>query len=118
MTPASVRYLGRKVYAGFVVVLLSAMSHGLTPRRVGEIREKLGVDRRTLERWRQWWLETFVGSRFWKEGRARFSPPVAESTLPWSLVQRFGFRGRAGLLRLLRYLAPITVPGAWGGPGM
>ena len=33
-TPASVRFMGRRVYAGLVVVLVSAMVHGLKPERV------------------------------------------------------------------------------------
>ena len=55
-TPPSVRFMGRRVYAGLVVVLVSAMIHGLKPERVQCLREALGIDRRTLERWRQWWL--------------------------------------------------------------
>ena len=51
-TPPSVRFLGRRVYAGFVVVLLAAMSHGLSADRVRRLREITGADRRTLERWR------------------------------------------------------------------
>jgi hypothetical protein len=33
-TPPSVRFMGRRVYAGLVVVLVSAMIHGLKPARV------------------------------------------------------------------------------------
>jgi hypothetical protein len=47
-----VRFLGRKVYGGFIVVLLAAMSHGLSADRVRRLRELTGADRRTLERWR------------------------------------------------------------------
>ncbi len=48
MTPPSVRFLGRKVYLGAVVVLLSAMLHGSTPPRAARLRELFGVSRRTL----------------------------------------------------------------------
>ena len=51
-TPPSVRFLGRKVYAGFVIVLLAAMRHGLSSARVRTLREVTGASRRTLERWR------------------------------------------------------------------
>ena len=61
-TPASVRFIGRRVYAGLVVVLVSAMSHGLKPERMKLLREALGIDRRTLEQWRQWWLGIFIES--------------------------------------------------------
>ena len=107
-TPPSVRFLGRRVYWGLVVVLLSAMQHGLTPDRLRALRESLGVDRRTLERWRQWWLETFPQSAFWKAARARFSPPIDKGTLPWSLYGAFGMNRRDRLLKLLKFLSPIT----------
>jgi hypothetical protein len=42
------------------------------------IREALQIDSRTLKRWRQWWLDNFVHSSFWKAARARFMPPVCE----------------------------------------
>ena len=51
-TPPSVRFLGRKVYAGFVILLLSAMRHGLSPKRVERLCATVRVPRRTLERWR------------------------------------------------------------------
>lgn len=112
-TPESVRFLGRKVYAGLVVVLVSAMIHGLKAERVRRLREGLQIDSRTLERWRQWWLENFVRSSFWKAARARLMPLLCERTLPWSLCVRFEVERRDRLLDLLQFLAPITTPQAW-----
>ncbi len=117
-TPASVRFLGRKVYAGVVVVLLSAMMHGLKPERVNRLREKLGISVRTLNRWRDWWLRSFTGGGFWKTERARFMPILKEATLPLSLVEVFGATGWEGLVRLMKFLAPITVPARKGVVGM
>ena len=51
------RFLGRRVYAGLVIVMTTAMIHGLKPARVRRIREALQIDSRTLKRWRQWWLD-------------------------------------------------------------
>ena len=112
-TPASVRFMGRRVYVGVVVVLVSAMLHGLKPERVCCLREALGIDRRTLERWRQWWLGIFIESSFWREVRARFMPPLCLKTLPLSLCERFEVQRRDRLLDLLKFLAPITTPPAW-----
>lgn len=112
-TPPSVRFLGRRVYAGMIVVLVSAMTHGLKPERVQRLREALGVDRRTLDRWRQWWLGLFVNSAFWREARARFMPPVDHRTMPLSLCLGFEVQARERLVELLRFLAPITTPTAW-----
>jgi hypothetical protein len=108
-----VRFLGRRVYAGLVVVLVSAMIHGLNPERGKRLHEALGIDRRTLERWRQWWLSIFVESSFWREARARFMPPLCPKTMPLSLCVSFGVERRDRLLELLKFLAPITTPTAW-----
>jgi hypothetical protein len=112
-TPPSVRFMGRRVYAGLVVVLVSAMLHGLKPERVKLLREALGIDRRTLERWRQWWLGGFVESSFWQEARARFMPPLCLKTMPLSLCESFEVKRRDRLLDLLKFLTPITTPAAW-----
>jgi hypothetical protein len=107
-TPPSVRFLGRRVYWGLMVVLVSAAHHGITPERMRVLREALGIDRRTLERWRQWWLESFVQSPYWKLARARFMPLLCEQSLPLSLVRAFAV-GRPGqLIALLKFLSPIT----------
>ena len=107
-TPESVRFLGRRVYAGLVVVLVTVMIHGLEPGRVRRIREALQIDSRTLKRWRRWWLDNFVRSSFWKAMRARFMPVLCEETLPWSLWMRFELEERDHLLAVLQFLRPIT----------
>ena len=107
-TPASVRFLGRRVYLGAVVVLVTAMTHGVTPRRAAELRELLGVKRRTLERWRSWWCGVFVTSPFWRSMRERFMPPLAVGALPGSLLERFGGEAATTVTRALQFLAPIT----------
>ena len=112
-TPPSVRFLGRRVYAGVIVLLVSAMIHGLKPERVCRLREALGIDVRTLERWRQWWLGRFVESSFWREARAWFPSPLCCKTMPWSLCVYFAVERRDRLLDLLKFLAPLTTPAAW-----
>ena len=117
-TPPSVRFLGRKVYAGVVVVLVSAMMHGLKPKRVERLRQELGIDERTLERWRGWWLENFVQSGFWKGAKAQFMPRLDEDIAPLSLVEEFGAKRRDGMVKLLKFLSPITVSGGLEGLAM
>lgn len=108
ITPPSVRFLGRKVYVATVVVLLSAMMHGLQKKRVRRLQEELGIDRRTLNHWRTWWKETFVYSAFWKAKRSLFKKPVQKETMPLGLVEAFAADNSQGLLSLLLFLAPIT----------
>ena len=105
--------MGRRVYAALVVVLITTIIHGLKPARVRRIREALQIDSRTLKRWRQWWLDRFVRSSFWKTARASFMPPVCEQTLPLSLWLRFDLEGRQRPVAVLEFLSPITTPAAW-----
>jgi len=107
-TPPSVRFLGRKVYLGVVVVLISALRHGLKPDRVKCLKHHLNIDRRTLEHWLEWWLERFVRCPFWRDARARFMPILCEHSLPLALCEAFKVERRDRLLDLLKFLTPIT----------
>lgn len=107
-TPPSVRFLGRRVYLGAVVVLATAMQQGVTAVRAERLRELIGVDPRTLARWREWWMTTFVESSFWKVAKAAFSPPANESGFPLSLLARFGFDEEVQLIALLRFVKELS----------
>jgi len=93
---------------GFVVVLVSAMMHGVNEQRVKRLREVLGIDRRTLEHWRQWWKVTFVRSDFWRGKQGRLRRPIVEGQMPLGLVEAFGAWQREGLMKLMQFLSPIT----------
>ena len=54
-TPPSVRFLGRKVYLGALVILVMAMEHGLSAKRRKQLIEQLDLYPQTLARWRRWW---------------------------------------------------------------
>jgi hypothetical protein len=111
-TPCSVRFLGRRVYLGAVVVVVSAMTGGVTERRAAAMRELIGVSARTLQRWRSWWLGTVPRTVFWKGARARLVPLVDEARLPVSLLERFADDAPGDdLIACLRFLAPITTRG-------
>ena len=110
VTPPSVRFLGRKVYLGAFVILISAMRQGPTPHRVRELSNRFGADRQTIARWQVFWREHFPQTPFWKVARARVGPVVKIVTLPYSLLAAF-VRRRAdcdGWIRLLKFLSPIT----------
>jgi hypothetical protein len=112
-TPPSVRFLGRKIYLAAFVVLISAMRHGPTPRRLRELATLFDVDSRTIARWENFWREHFPQSHFWKVAGARVILLVDVATLPLSLLSAFHIRcddcdDCHGWGRLLRFLAPIT----------
>lgn len=107
-TPASLRYLGSKVYLAVVVVLVTAMAHGLTGRRVAALSDRIGVSVRTLRRWQRWWREAFVSSSLWKVLRGRFVPPISADSLPGRLLERCaGEDDQSRLIALLRLLSPL-----------
>jgi hypothetical protein len=107
-TPPSVRFLGRKVYLGAVVVLVSALRQGPNPTRVRVLHELFGVGERTLRRWRQWWQKSFAEGSFWRAARGRFMPALTPGELPGAMAERFGAQTTDGLCRLLRFLSPIS----------
>lgn len=113
-TPPSVRFLGRKVYLGAVVVLVSAMQQGPSPRRVRELSKLFGADRRTIARWRVFWREHFPQTPYWKLARTRFTQQLAAAELPRALIDAFIRRAdsRDDWKRLLEFLSPITITGA------
>ena len=114
VTPPSVRFLGPKVYLGAIVILISALRQGPTPRRVRELAARFGADRRTIARWQVFWRQHFPQTSFWKVARAGLIPLFEINTLPYSLVEAFlgSHRRCRGWTLLLRFLSPITVPGA------
>lgn len=119
MTPESVRFLGRRWYLAPVVLVLSALHHGLSASRLNEIRRQLAdpPSVATLRRWRRWWLERIPATPWWRARRGRLAPPADPSRLPASLVAAFGGVGAATLSRALRFLSPLSTasfPGSLG----
>ena len=106
--PPSLRFLGPKVYLGAMVVLVAAMQHGATAMRVAKLSQMFGISRRTVVRWRTWWLSVFAKSPFWQGARALVMPRVDEERLPASLLERFTGSLEERLIALLRFLAPVT----------
>ena len=118
-TPASVRFLGPRVFIATVVVLIAMLRRGASDARLAGLEHVVSLDRHTVERWRRWWRDTFTATPFWRIARAGFMPPVAHERLPASLLDRFDVMPEAGvqvvadeererLVALLRFIAPIT----------
>ena len=107
-TPPSMRFLGRKVYLATIVTLISAMRNGLTERRLATLAEAVGVDRRTVARWRSWWLATFTATPLWRARSSELMPPIDTATLPTSLLERFWGDPGKRLMAFLAFLGPLT----------
>lgn len=106
-TPPSLRFLGRRVYLGVVVVLVTALRQGPSPREHAALQKHLGVDRRTIVRWQAWWKDHFPATRFWKVARARCAPLVKPTELPRTIVEAFRADCMERMASLLRFLSPL-----------
>lgn len=109
-TPPSLRFLGRRVFFGVVVLLLPVLRDGPTAKRLDRLCAEFSVNRRTLRRWIRWWRETFAASRFWRASQGLFAQPVASQALPSSLLLAFEGLGDAWprVLAMMRFLTPLT----------
>jgi hypothetical protein len=104
-TPASVRFLSRRVYVAVALILFSRpdgfAAHALA--------EQLSVPARTVKRWCTWWQKDFQRTAFWQSVRERFVPQVVAEALPQSLLARFqGPSCQERLVQLLRFVCPLS----------
>ena len=103
--PPSVRFLGRRVYVGAVVIVTSAVA--LTAMAACAAVRATGVPARTTRRWLRWWRGPFTTSRPFVELSARLVPAPDRRRLPVSLLERLG-EPSVSVAKLLAWLAPIT----------
>ena len=69
-TPPSLRFLGRKVYVGALLVLFGNAAADASPGAasaalVASLSSTSGIPVRTLERWLSWWTELVPTTRWW-----------------------------------------------------
>lgn len=106
-TPPSVRFLGRRVYLGVMVVLVTAMRQGPTPKGSALLQKRFGADRRTIARWQTWWRDAFPRTKFWKVARARCIARAVPAEFPRTIVERFRAESGERIAALLRFLSPM-----------
>ena len=107
-TSASVRFLGRRIYLGLVVLLVPVRRAQMSAAAAQAVHA-LGVPERTVSRWRSWWLQIFPATPLWLADCARFMPPVQTEHLPHSLIERFKGDAADSLSHLMVFLSPLSV---------
>lgn len=107
-TSRSVRFLGRRVYLAWAVVLASVRPLGQVTTAT-RLAAEWAIPMRTLQRWHQWWQRQFPLTPLWQADAARFMPPPAAELFPASLLERFTGQADEALRRFLIFLSPITV---------
>lgn len=104
--PPSVRFLGRRVYLGAVVIVAAAIA--LVAATAAAATRSTGVPARTTRRWLRWWRGPFTASAPFVELSARLVPAPERPRIPLSLLERLADEHPIAVAKLLAWLAPIT----------
>ncbi len=104
-TPPSVRFLGRRVYLGAVVIVASMVVRML--RAAKEIRQRTGVPARTTGRWLGWWQGPFLDTEVFVTICARLIG-VDIGRVPASIVDRLAGTRTERVGTMLELLSPLT----------
>ncbi|HEU4580075.1 MAG TPA: hypothetical protein VFS67_17575 [Polyangiaceae bacterium] len=102
--PASVRFLGRKVYVAVANAIATILDRGEDRGALRLLRRELGASRSTLRRWRAWW-QALVGSAPWQRLRGQLPVDLDESGLPAALPERWLGSCTDQMMALLHLLA-------------
>lgn len=105
LTPPSLRFLGRRVYLGVVVIVASFVAQAFATAHT--LRQKTGVPALTVRRWLGWWGGTFISTEVFVAIRARLVG-VDESKLPGSIVARLPGSPEQKARAMLDWLRPLT----------
>ena len=104
-TPPSLRFLGRRVYFGVVVIVASIIAQAL--RTAKEIRQATGVPAQTTRRWRDWWQGEFLRSPVFMALCARLVG-VTVKEVPASILRSLVGTPEERVQSLLKWLRPLT----------
>jgi transposase len=106
-TPASLRFLGPKVYAGAAILVAAVLA---LQQSLSEAMRCVGAAQRTVRRWRQWFRE-LPKTSFWQRSAGLLHTQPSAERLPLSLLEGFEADGDCGRTLLgLRFLAPLSEP--------
>lgn len=108
VTSTSVRFLGRRVYLGLLVIFVPIRRAHMNAA-AAQIVQLLAVPERTIARWRSWWAQQFAATPLWRGASARFMPSICYERLPLSLVERFTGQDAQRALNMLVFLSPMSV---------
>jgi hypothetical protein len=104
-TPPSLRFLGRRVYLGAVVLVASMLAQALGTD--GSVRQVTGVPARTTKRWLGWWQGPFLSTAVLVAVQARLVG-VDTKELPASIVAKLPGTRQQRVRVVLAFLAPLT----------
>jgi len=103
-TPPSLRFLGRRVYLGVVVIVAAIVAQAI---EVAQAQRVTGVPARTAQRWLGWWCGPFVTTEVFVAVCARLVG-VAVDALPTSIVEKLPGSLTEKVRTMVELPAPLT----------
>lgn len=112
-TPPSVRFFGRRWYPAPIFIFISMMTSGITKRRLALIKKHFGlvVGESTWRRWRKWWRDEFVVTKFWQQTKGKVPPSdgITQGAFPRVIFNFYRGKTYEKMLLFLRLLSPLTI---------
>lgn len=87
--PPSCLFLGRRVFWGCAILLVTAAAQGLESCTLAELCRQFDVSRRTVKRWVQFFEVLFPSTKQWQRLRGRVGIQVRDEDLPRGLLSWF-----------------------------
>jgi hypothetical protein len=109
--PPSCLFLGRKVYWGSAIVLVTAAVRGLEHVTLSGLCKQFGVSRRTIKRWVEYFALLLPQSVLWQRVRGRVGAQISDDALPHTLLAEcMSVAGDpiAGLVHSLKLLCGVV----------
>lgn len=111
-TPPSVRFFGRRWYPAPMHIFISIMICGINKRRIALIEKYFGIIVResTWRRWRKWWRDEFVITKFWRQTKGQMSPTdeIIQGPFPRVIFNLYTGNIEQKILLFLPFLSPLT----------
>lgn len=110
-TPPSVRFFGRIRSVAGQPVLIAALTRGPSERRCAQLQQCFGIriSVSTWQRWRRWWREQFITTRFWRQRRGLFPTPTHVGCLPGGFFRVITGTLIERILQALLFLSPLSI---------
>ena len=90
--PPSVRFLGRRVYAGIAILVSATVAVTVS---LAQAARTVAAPTRTVKRWVGFFQVVLITTPFWLAVRGQLTPKLDTPRLPASLVEQFLGDGRA-----------------------
>ena len=112
-TPPSVRFFGRRWYPASLHIFISIMTCGINKRRIALIEKHFGIVVRetTWRRWRKWWRDEFVITKFWQQAKGLLPPTneITQGIFPRVIFNFYHGNVEQKILLFLPFLSPLTI---------